>query len=225
MEAVSAAGQAYLKAVFHLTHRGRPVTTGAVAIALGVASPSATAMLQRLERDDLVGRTEAHEFRLTEAGERVALRVVRRHRLVETFLAEVVGMSWDEVHVEAELLEHAVSDRLEQRIDELLGHPAHDPHGDPIPPRDGPHREEWGDPLARAEAGDRFRVGRVSDDDPEVLRHLATIGVRPGTEVVVERLDPFGGPMWIRLADGAQHALGTALPPLVHGTITHEVAS
>jgi DtxR family Mn-dependent transcriptional regulator len=147
---------------------------------------------------------------------------VRRHRLVETFLVEVVGMSWDEVHREAELLEHGVSERLESRIDELLGHPVRDPHGDPIPPRDGPHREHWGDPLAAAAEGDRFRVQRVSDRDPAVLRYLATLQIRPGAVLRVEEVAPFGGPMWVRLDDGDRHALGTVLTHVVHGRVERD---
>jgi DtxR family Mn-dependent transcriptional regulator len=223
VSALSASNENYLKAIFDLTYRGTPVTTGALATELGVSSPSATAMLKRLEQTDLVERPDARLVRLTDRGERAALQVVRRHRLLETFLTEVVGLSWDEVHVEAERLEHALSERLEQRIDELLGHPARDPHGDPIPPRDGAHREDWGEPLATAAAGDRFRVDRVSDRDSDALRYLGELGVRPGVVLRVDEVAPFGGPVWIVLDDGdsgtARHALGTPLTHLVHGRI------
>ncbi|TCK25136.1 metal-dependent transcriptional regulator [Pseudonocardia endophytica] len=218
MSTLSASNENYLKAIFDLTHRGTPVTTGALATELGVSSPSATAMLKRLEQTELVERPDARRVRLTDRGERAALQVVRRHRLLETFLTEVVGLAWDEVHAEAEQLEHALSDRLERRIDELLGHPTHDPHGDPIPGRDGAHREDWGESLAAAAVGDRFRVDRVSDRDSSALRYLGELGVRPGTELVVDDVAPFGGPVWV-VIDGARHGLGTPLTHLVHGRI------
>jgi DtxR family Mn-dependent transcriptional regulator len=220
VEALSASNENYLKAIFDLTHRGTPVTTGALATELGVSSPSATAMLKRLEQTDLVERPDTRRVRLTDRGERAALQVVRRHRLLETFLTEVVGLDWDEVHAEAERLEHVLSERLEQRIDQLLDHPTRDPHGDPIPPRDGGHREDWGEPLAAASAGDRFHVDRVSDRDSDALRYLGELGVRPGTELQVDDVAPFGGPVWVVTADGARHALGTPLTRLVHGRIT-----
>ena len=177
------------------------MTTGALASELGVSSPSATAMLKRLEDRPrrTPGRAPGSAHR---RGERAALQVVRRHRLLETFLTEVVGLDWDEVHAEAELLEHVLSERLEQRIDELLDHPTRDPHGDPIPPRDGGHREDWGEPLATASTGDRFRVDRVSDRDSEALRYLGGLGVRPGAELRVDDVAPFGGPVWVVLGDG-----------------------
>ena len=115
-----------------------------LAAELGVASPSVTAMIKRLQDGEFVDRAGRRELRLTESGELAALRVVRRHRLLETFLNQMLGMPWHEVHSEAELLEHVLSDRLEERIDAALGHPTHDPHGDPIPPRHGPHDERWG---------------------------------------------------------------------------------
>lgn len=219
MSTLSASNENYLKAIFDLTYRGEQVTTGTLATELGVSSPSATAMLKRLEQTDLVERPDARRVRLTDSGERAALRVVRRHRLLETFLTEVVGLAWDEVHVEAEQLEHVLSERLEERIDELLGHPERDPHGDPIPPRDGAHREAWGEPLAAARAGDVFRVDRVSDRDSDALRYLGELGIRPGTDVRIDEVAPFGGPVWVRTADGGRHALGAPLTHLVHGRV------
>ena len=144
MVGLSGAGEDYLKAIYHIAHRGEAVTTGLLAAELGVASPSVTAMIKRLQEGELVDRAGPRELRLTGAGERAALRVVRRHRLLETFLAQVLDVPWDEVHAEAEVLEHVLSERLEERIDAALGHPTHDPHGDPIPPRHGAHDEHWG---------------------------------------------------------------------------------
>lgn len=217
MESLSPAVEDYLKAIFHLTARGGPATTGVLAHELGVASPSVTAMVKRLTDGGLLDRPDARSLRLTAEGERAALRVVRRHRLVETFLARALGVPWDEVHAEAERLEHAISDRLEERIDAALGHPTHDPHGDPIPPRQGQHDEVWGQPLRAVTPPALFRVGRVSDRDSAALRHLGLIGIVPGAVVDVEEQAPFGGPLWVRVGQH-RHPLGEPLVALVHGT-------
>jgi DtxR family transcriptional regulator, Mn-dependent transcriptional regulator len=215
---MSQAVEDYLKAMYHLRTRGESVTTGLLATELSVASPSVTAMVKRLEEGGLVHRAGPRELRLTEQGERAALRVVRRHRLLETFLAQVLDVPWDEVHAEAERLEHVLSDRLEERIDTRLGHPTHDPHGDPIPPRDGPHKEQWGVGLDEVAPRGRFRVRRVSDRDSGALRHLGELGVRPGVVLTVERQDPFGGPLWV-LLDNRSCPLGAPLTRLVHGDV------
>ncbi len=216
MTAMSRATEDYLKAVYHLGTHGDAVTTGLLAAELGVSSPSVSAMVKRLEDGDLLDRADGRSIRLTGAGEREALRVIRRHRLLETFLAQALDVPWDEVHAEAELLEHALSERLEERIDVALGHPTHDPHGDPIPPRDGPHSESWGVSLESVAPGSRFRVERVSDRDSAALRHLGLLGVVPGAALDVEEQEPFGGPYWVRI-DGGRHALGIPLTRLVHG--------
>ena len=213
----SRAVEDYLRVIHGLIGRGEPVTTGGLARRLGVSSPSASAMVKRLEGEGLLERPDSG-LRLTAAGEQLALRVVRRHRLVETLLVQALGMTWDEVHVEADLLEHAVSDRLEERMDAVLGHPTRDPHGDPIPPRSGCHREDWGTPLDSAEAGARFRVERVSDRDSASLRYLGSLGVVPGALLKVQEQAPFGGPRWIEVG-GQRHALGEPLVRLVHGTV------
>lgn len=218
MVTMSRATEDYLKAIYNLAHRGEAVTTGHLAHELGVSSPSVSAMVKRLEDGSLLARPDSRSFALTDSGERAALRVVRRHRLLETFLAHVLQVPWDEVHDEAELLEHALSDRLEERIDAALGHPTHDPHGDPIPPRDGPHEESWGVPLEAVAPGSRFVVERISDRDSAALRHLGDLGVRPGVILTVEEQAPFGGPRWV-LVDGRRHPLGNPLTRLVHGQI------
>ncbi len=216
MTVLSRAAEDYLKAIYSLTASAGPVTTGLLAHELGVSSPSVSAMIKRLAGEQLVERSEGRALRLTEQGERAALRMVRRHRLLETFLAAKLGMGWDEVHAEAELLEHALSERLEERIDAALGHPTRDPHGDPIPPRRGPHEEAWGEPLAGVSPGCRFRVDRVSDRDSAALRYLGGLGVVPGAVLRVQEQDPFGGPLWI-LINGARHPLGGPLTGLIHG--------
>ncbi|MCW0212021.1 MAG: metal-dependent transcriptional regulator [Pseudonocardia sp.] len=216
---MTAAVEDYLKTIFLLSTRGEPVTTGALARELHVSSPSVSAMMKRLSDGHLVDRgTGVH---LTEQGVREALRVVRRHRLLETFLAQSLGMSWDEVHVEAELLEHALSERLEARIDAALGHPTRDPHGDPIPPAAGAHDESWGRPLAGTPSGSRFRVERVSDRDSAALRYLGEKGIRPGFVLEVGDQEPYGGSFMVRLG-GEQIALGQVLTHLVFGTIIEE---
>ncbi|NMH97794.1 metal-dependent transcriptional regulator [Pseudonocardia acidicola] len=219
MVAISPAIEDYLKVIYGLSSRGETVTTGVLAQELGVSSPSVSAMMKRLEQGRLVVRPDSRQLQLTERGENAALRVVRRHRLLETYLATALGVPWDEVHAEAELLEHALSDRLEERIDAALGHPARDPHGDPIPPRHGRHDEAWGDPLDAAPAGCRFRVERVSDRDSAALRYLGELGIRPGAVLQVEEQAPFGGPRWVRVPSGDRHALGGPLTRLVHGRI------
>lgn len=223
MEATSHAGQDYLKAVYALTSRGEPVTTGGLAHELGVSSPSVTAMLKRLEGAGLVERPDARTITLTARGRQLALKVVRRHRLVETFLVTVLDVPWDEVHSEAELLEHAVSSGLEERIDRHLGHPARDPHGDPIPPASGEHDEAWGEPLDAVEDGATFVVERVSDRDSAALRYLGELGIRPDVVLHVEEQTPFGGPRWIRIGHpdgiGERQPLGGELTGLVHGRV------
>ena len=224
MVTMSRATEDYLKAIYNLAHRGAPVTTGLLAHELGVSAPSVSAMVKRLADGCLLTRPDSRSLQLTASGERAALRVVRRHRLLETFLARMLDVPWDEVHAEAELLEHALSDRLEERIDAALGHPTHDPHGDPIPPRNGPHEEGWGEALDAAPAGCRFRVERVSDRDSAALRYLGGLGVFPGVEVTVEEQAPFGGPRWVRIGD-ERHPLGGPLTRLVHGHVVGDATS
>lgn len=218
MVVMSRATEDYLKTIYQVSARGEPVTTGLLAHELGVSSPSVTAMVKRLTDGALLARPDARTLRLTDAGTAAALRVVRRHRLLETFLARVLDVPWDEVHAEAELLEHSLSDRLEERIAALLGHPTHDPHGDPIPPRHGAHAEDWGIPLGAVTPGVRFRVRRVSDRDSAALRHLGVLGIVPDAVVDVEEQAPFGGPLWVRVG-GHRHPLGAPLVGLLYGTV------
>jgi len=218
MPVLTRATEVYLKAIFVLSSTGQRVTTGGLAHELGVSSPSVTAMVKRLQDAQFVERTEGRSLRLTGCGEQLALRVVRRHRLLETFLAATLALGWDEVHAEAELLEHALSERLEDRIDAMLGHPTRDPHGDPIPPRVGPHDEAWGQPLDTAPEGCRFWVERVWDRDSAALRYLGAMGVVPGAVLEVAEQAPFGGPRWI-VIDGQRHGLGPPLTRLIHGRV------
>jgi DtxR family Mn-dependent transcriptional regulator len=204
-----------LRTIFVLSGRGGPVSTSALAHHLHVSPPTVSAMLRRLEEYGLVDRTD-HLTTLTPHGARHARHVVRRHRLLETFLVQIVGLRPDEVHGEADALEHAVSDRLLDRIDTLLGSPDHDPHGDPIPRTGDDHVEGWGTRLCDAAVGGEFLVERVQDWDGPALRHLIDLGVVPGTTLVVLERAPFGGPLWVRF-DGRDRALGEPLTRLVHG--------
>ena len=212
----SAAMSKYLRVIYVLSFKAPPVLTSAVAARLGVAAPSVSAMLQRLGAAGLLAGSGGGGIALSEHGQRHAREVVRRHRLIETFLARAAGMSWDEVHHEAEAMQHAVSDLLIDRIDAALGHPRHDPHGDPIPPSSGEHVEDWPPALADEAAGGRFRVDRVSDEDSAALRYLAGLGVRPGVVLRVLEREPFGGPLWVEIG-GQRRALGMPLARLVHG--------
>ncbi len=208
----------YLKAVYALATQGEHAVNARLAERLGVSPPSVSAMVKRLEAEGLLVRGPLGELVLTARGEAQALRTVRRHRLIETYLYQCLGVPWDEVHDEAEVLEHVISDRLEARIAAVLGHPTHDPHGDPIPPKDGTHQERWPQPLGITPEGSRFLVQRVSNRDPKVLRYLGELGIRPGTVLHVETRSPFEGPLWVRV-DDERHALGDVLVRSIFGSL------
>ena len=220
--AASAAMGKYLRVIYLLSFKAQCVTTSEVALRLGVAAPSVSAMLRRLDAAGLLTASGAGGIVLSDHAERHARDVVRRHRLIETFLVQAAGMSWDEVHHEAEALQDVVSDRLIERIDATLGHPHRDPHGDPIPqPCDGSadgYAEEWSPALAGVPAGQSFRVDRISDEDSAALQYLAGLGVRPGVVLEVLDREPFGGPVWVEVG-GQRRALGAPLTQLVHGVV------
>jgi|SRR5579875_783376 len=208
----------YLRVIYLLSFKAPPVTTSDVAARLDVSPPSVSAMLRRLGAAGLLTASGNGGIALSEHGQRHARDVIRRHRLLETFLVRAAGMSWDEVHDEAEALQHAVSDRLIDRIDAVLGHPRHDPHGDPIPPLSGQHVEVWPPALAGAPVGVYFRVDRISDDDSAALQYLAGLGIRPGLVLRVVDREPFDGPLWVEV-DGRRRAMGAPLAGLVHGVV------
>jgi len=174
----------YVKAIYQLAQRGEEsaVATGQIAASLGVLPGTVTSMLKTLDDSKLATYTPYEGVRLTAAGRALALRVLRRHRLIEQFLSQTLELSWDEVHEEAEHMEHAVSDWLVDRIDAYLGHPATDPHGDPIPQADGTMSEVADRPLIDCVVGERFRVARVTDQSPEFLRYLSQAGIEIGVE-------------------------------------------
>lgn len=206
--------QDYLKAIFHLTQEQERTTTGQVAAYLGVAPASVTGMVRRLAEADppLVDYRRHHGVRLTPAGRRAALEVIRHHRLLEQFLHQVLGMPWDQVHDEAERLEHVLSEAMEERIAALLGNPAYDPHGDPIPSVDLRLPPDAAVPLADLRPGQRGIVRRVSDRDAGVLRHLARLGLVPGTAFVVLQRTPYDDLLYLRLdARGEPVVIGPRL--------------
>jgi DtxR family Mn-dependent transcriptional regulator len=201
----------YAKAVYGLQRYGEgPVTTSALAERLGVAPSSVTAMLKRLDELDLVRYEPYHGVTLTAAGERVALEVIRHHRLIEAFLADALEMPWDRVHDEAEVLEHYISEDLERRIADKLGNPPLDPHGDPIPTPELAIAVDHTTALDQLQAGALATFARVSDSDPRMLRYLDERGIRPGVALRVTDVQPFGGPVFVEV-DGKEHALGGEL--------------
>jgi DtxR family Mn-dependent transcriptional regulator len=195
----------YLKAIYQgqssLGGGARLVPMGQVAAALGVTPGTATTMIKTLAESGLVEYEPYSGVRLTTAGEKLAALVVRRHRLVELFLVRVMGMSWTEVHEDAELLEHVVSDRLIDRIDEMLGRPTHDPHGDPIPNQEGSVAPRQMDTLLTCPTRTPLRVTRVADQDPEFLRFIEHNNLKPGQPVEVERRDPAADAVQLRGED------------------------
>ena len=201
----------YAKAIFSLQRRDEgPVGTSALADRLGVSPGTVTAMVKRLADLGLARHEPYRGVTLTTAGEKVALEVIRHHRLIESYLADALGMPWDRVHDEAEVLEHYISEELEERMAAALGDPSRDPHGDPIPDRELALEEADGVPLGELDAGECATFTRVSDADPEMLRYLADRDIRPGAEVAVRQREPFGGALMI-VVDGTAHAIGSQL--------------
>jgi DtxR family transcriptional regulator, Mn-dependent transcriptional regulator len=189
----------YLKALYNLHGDSRPVPTRELAQRLGISSPSVSEMVTRLAAQGLVEHDRYRGQQLTREGRKVALELVRHHRLLEMFLVQVLGYSWDEVHDEAERLEHVISERMEQRIFELLGRPELDPHGHVIPTLAGKVRPVSDRPLSEARAGERVIVQGVSDDDPQRLRELERRGLLPGTHVQVVAESAYEGPIEVRI--------------------------
>src|SRR5207302_3869169 len=188
----------YLKALYLLGGGERPVPTRELAQRLGISSPSVSEMVTRLSAQGLVEHDRYRGQQLTREGRRIALELVRHHRLLEMFLVQVLGYSWDEVHDEAERLEHVISERMEQRIFELLGRPELDPHGHAIPTVNGKVRAASNRPLSECQPGERVVVERVSDDDAGKLRELDRRGLRPGTRLDIVEESKFEGPIEVK---------------------------
>jgi DtxR family Mn-dependent transcriptional regulator len=208
---LTAPAEDYLKAIYDLERSGNPAGTNEIAAQLAIAPASVSGMVRRLAEQGLIEHERYHGVRLTEAGRRAALRTLRRHRIIEAYLAQALGYAWDRVHDEAERLEHAASDELIDRMAQAIGEPAHDPHGAPIPTREGSVEEPRLTSIDELVVGARARVRRVSDRDGDRLRYLAELGVTPGTIVEILERAPFDGPITVRLDDGTQRSVGRVL--------------
>jgi DtxR family Mn-dependent transcriptional regulator len=219
-EKLTSAAEDYLKAVYALDAEGKRVTTSALAERMQVSAPSATAMTKRLAELGLLERTAYKGVVLTNRGRLCALEVLRHHRLLERYLADSLGMSIDEVHAEADRLEHALSEELEARIDAALGYPTHDPHGDPIPDSALRIAAPASRSLADLDPGDTAVVARVPDSDPELLRYLASLGLVPAEEVTIVDQAPFDGPVTVEVR-GSRHAIGRSLAAQIEVGVEH----
>lgn len=221
---ITPAMEDYLKTIYRLAEDGQRITTQAIAERLEVAAPSVTGMIKRLAELKLVDHQRYRSVQLTPAGRKAALEVVRHHRLLELYLAEALGYSWDEVHDEAERLEHTISEEFEARIDAALGYPTTDPHGDPIPSLAGTVPPIPTDRLSALPVGESATVSRVADDDPDKLRYLGSIGLYPDAQIeLLERL-PFSGPLRL-LVNDEEHFLGAELANSIHIYRTDENAT
>jgi len=207
---LTSAVEDYLKAIYALESKGKRATTSALAERMQVSAPSATAMMKRLADLGLVERSAYRGVVLTERGRLCALEVLRHHRLLERYLADSLGLPLDEVHAEADRLEHALSEELEARIDEALGFPTHDPHGDPIPDRTLRIAAASSRSVADLDPGDTAVVTRVPDGDPALLRYLAEIALVPGEALELTQSAPFGGPLTVKTGNG-EHAIAREL--------------
>lgn len=202
----------YVRVIYGLTERGEEVTNTSLAARLQVSPSSASGMVTKLSQQGLVAHVPYRGIGLTSQGYALARSVLRRHRLIETFLVSELGYTWDEVHAEADALEHAVSDVLVNRISAKLGNPQRDPHGDPIPAHDGTVEELETRQLHELEPGVVGEIVRVWDTDPELLRFLADRAIGLGERIEVLERQPFGGPLVVKVGappSEATHALGT----------------
>lgn len=206
---LSTSTQNYLKAIWAIGEwSGQPATPSTIAARTGLKLSTVSGAMPKLARDGFVEHTPYGSVALTDEGRAHAVAMIRRHRLIETFLVQTLGYGWDEVHDEAEHLEHAVSDLMIDRIDALLGNPRRDPHGDPIPAADGSVEIPDAVPLSAVAPGTRVRVERISDEDPELLQFLATNRISWGSELTVEAGAPFSGSLTVVAADGDALQLG-----------------
>jgi DtxR family transcriptional regulator, Mn-dependent transcriptional regulator len=200
----------YLKAIYQLSPEGRPASTSEIANLLALSPPSVTGMVKRLSEHGLLEHLPYRGVLLTEEGRRAAIRMVRRHRLIEAYLVEFLGYSWDTVHEEAERLEHAVSDTMIERMAAALGNPKVDPHGDPIPAADGSIQEPECTPLSEVPVGEVVEIHRVHESQPERLRYLASLGLLPGVRATVVDRQPFDDLVTLEVA-GERHVIGREL--------------
>lgn len=207
---ISSSMEDYLKTIYRLTTENNTVSTSALAKQMKCSAASITNMLQKLSNLKLVNYERYQGVTLTEAGDKIALETIRHHRLIELYLTEILGYSWDRVHDEAEELEHVISEEFEERIDKALGYPTLDPHGDPIPTKEGKIGHQSFHSLWDTKAGEKVHVAHVSDGSPEVLRYLGSIGIFPKVKIHVMQKDSPEGPVRIKIKD-TQHLLGEEL--------------
>lgn len=200
----------YLKAIYEIELGDVAAATNDIAQRLEIAPASVSGMVRRLADQGFLEYERYRGVRLTEAGRRAALRTIRRHRVIEAYLVKALGYRWDEVHPEAERLEHAASDELIDRMAAAIGEPVTDPHGAPIPTRDGVIDETRHSSLADVPAGGHARIVRVSDENDEMLRYLDSLGIRPGVDVTLSDRAPFEGPLTVRIG-AEQHQIGRGL--------------
>jgi DtxR family Mn-dependent transcriptional regulator len=213
---ITAPAEDYLKAIYDIERGGAAAATNDIAARLGIAAASVSGMIRRLADQGLISHERYKGTRLTAAGRKAALRTIRRHRVIETYLAQALGYPWDRVHEEAERLEHAASDELVDRMARAIGEPAIDPHGAPIPTREGHVDETPMRTLLEARPGQRCRVVSVADEDADLLRYVAKLGLRPGAEVEIVERAPFDGPISIRVAPaGSTVQIGSPLAALI----------
>jgi len=204
----------YLEAIYRLEREGPGVTTSGLATELGITPASVSGMLKKLAGEGYIDHRARGEAKLTQTGLQIAVRVLRRHRLAECLLTNVLGMGWDEVHGEACRLEHAISDKVEARLVAILNDPKVCPHGHPIPPADLSDPPRPGVPLAQMQSGENATVHGVTEESPEILRYLSDVGLRPGTAVNVIEKAPLGGPLTVEVA-GIRHAISLELARMV----------
>ncbi len=204
---ITAGVEEYLEALFHLEEENRAVQTKALAEHLKLKPASVTEMVKRLTAQKLVTHTPYKGVYLTERGRTAAAALVRRHRLSERFLADMLDVPWDELHDEACKFEHVISDKVERKLSEALGNPATCPHGNPIPEADGTVAADTAEPLVGMSARSKGRITRITNEEPEFLQYLANLGLMPDVMVEIEEVAPFGGPIIVK-ARGAKYALG-----------------
>ncbi|MDP6793419.1 MAG: metal-dependent transcriptional regulator [Anaerolineales bacterium] len=215
----------YLKGIYELQQGGCTVSTSALARRLGFTSASVTGMLKKLaaQAPQLVKYRRHRGVVLTPTGEKIALEIIRHHRLIELYLMEALGYSWDEVHAEADKLEHVISESFEDRIATFLGDPDVDPHGEPIPTKEGYIADSAGTQLSALRVGQAGRIIRVMDEDPELLRYLTELGLRPSAVVTVTARAPFGGPVHVQADGGETHVFGDLVADSVYVELVPEI--
>jgi DtxR family Mn-dependent transcriptional regulator len=213
-ESLTRSVEDYLKAIYRLSPQGRPASTSEIAHRLELSPASVSGMVKRLSEQGLLEHVPYKGVQLTAEGRRAALRMLRRHRLIEAYLVAFLGYTWDTVHDEAERMEHAVSDALVERMAAVLGNPTVDPHGDPIPTPDGDIHEPASTPLSHVPAGATVEIQQVEEGQPERLRYIASMGLRPGVRVTVVDRQPFDGPITIEVG-GRTHVIGSELGHVV----------